>query len=236
MNPEIEKLIDLAIADGQITEKERNVILKKAAELGDDQDEVEMVLEGKLHQLEANKPKDKEKVGNIKTCPACGAAFKSMEINCIQCGHEFSNIKANLTILNLLARIEKIETEKNSLIVSLTSTEKFIQDQEFEKRKGDLIKNFPVPNTKDDILEFLTYSISKMTNVSSLDNPWAAKADEIIMKSRLLFKNDLTMLSTLDKYEKDIKKRKRGPIVVVFLSLFFIFLIAVLIIIFGDNH
>ena len=34
MHPEIEKLIDLALADGQITEKERNVILKKAAELG----------------------------------------------------------------------------------------------------------------------------------------------------------------------------------------------------------
>ena len=236
MNPEIEKLIDLGIADGQITEKERNVILKKAAEFGVDLDEVEMILDGKLHQLEANKPKEKEKVGNIKTCPACGAAFKSMEINCVDCGHEFSNINTNLTILNLLARIDKIESEKNSIFLNLTSTEKFIQGQEFEKRIGDVIKNFPVPNTKDDILEFLTYSISKMTNVSSLDNPWAAKADEIIMKSRLLFKNDPTIMSTLDKYEKDIKKRKRGPILVVFLSLFFIFLIAVLIIIFGDNH
>ena len=57
MHLEIEKLIDLAIADGQITEKERNVILKKAAELGVDADEVEMVLDGKLHQLEASKPK-----------------------------------------------------------------------------------------------------------------------------------------------------------------------------------
>lgn len=48
MHPEIEKLIDLALADGQITEKERNVILKKAAELDVDADEVEMVLDGKI--------------------------------------------------------------------------------------------------------------------------------------------------------------------------------------------
>jgi len=34
MHPEIEKLIDLTLADSLITEKERNVILKKAAELG----------------------------------------------------------------------------------------------------------------------------------------------------------------------------------------------------------
>ena len=61
MHPEIEKLIYLALADGQITEKERNVILKKATELGVDSDEVEMTLDGKLHQLEANKPKEKEK-------------------------------------------------------------------------------------------------------------------------------------------------------------------------------
>ncbi len=33
MHPDIEKLIDLALADGQITDKERNVILKKAVEL-----------------------------------------------------------------------------------------------------------------------------------------------------------------------------------------------------------
>ena len=51
MHPEIEKLIDLALADGQLTDKERNVILKKATELGVDTDEVEMVLDGKLHQL-----------------------------------------------------------------------------------------------------------------------------------------------------------------------------------------
>ena len=34
MNPEIEKLIDLALADGEITDKERSVILKKSVKLG----------------------------------------------------------------------------------------------------------------------------------------------------------------------------------------------------------
>lgn len=45
MNSEIEKLINLAIADGQITEKERSVILKKATQLGIDADEVEIILD-----------------------------------------------------------------------------------------------------------------------------------------------------------------------------------------------
>ncbi len=51
MHPEIEKLIDLALADGQITDKERAIILRKAEKLGEDIDEVEMILEGKLSKL-----------------------------------------------------------------------------------------------------------------------------------------------------------------------------------------
>ncbi len=49
MNPQIEKLIDLALADGVLTEKKREILTRKAIELGEDMDEFEMVLEGKLH-------------------------------------------------------------------------------------------------------------------------------------------------------------------------------------------
>ena len=48
MNPEIEKLIKLAVADGAITDKERTAILRKAEKLGEDKDEVELILDGEL--------------------------------------------------------------------------------------------------------------------------------------------------------------------------------------------
>jgi uncharacterized protein (TIGR02145 family) len=48
MNPEIEKLIEMALVDGQVTDKEREIILRKADKLGLDVDEVEMYLEGKI--------------------------------------------------------------------------------------------------------------------------------------------------------------------------------------------
>jgi hypothetical protein len=53
MNSEIEKLIKMALADGQVTDKEREIILRKAEKLGLDVDEVEMYLEGSLYH---NKP------------------------------------------------------------------------------------------------------------------------------------------------------------------------------------
>jgi hypothetical protein len=152
MNPEIEKLIDLAIADGQITEKERNVILKKAIELGADADEVEMMLDGKLHQLEASKQKQKEKVGNIKTCPACGAHVKSFEVNCNDCGHEFSGGDS----LNIL--IKKLSDLPYPTRKGVFDFGWQAKTQNVAHQRAILIQNHEIKNTKQDLIEFLTYS------------------------------------------------------------------------------
>jgi hypothetical protein len=109
MHPEIEKLIDLAIADGQITEKERLVILKKATEFGADSDEVEMILDGKLHQQQAAKTKEKEKVGNIKVCPACGAHLNSFEGNCKDCGLELNGTNTSEILKAFIAGKKKFQ-------------------------------------------------------------------------------------------------------------------------------
>ena len=218
MHPEIEKLIDLAIADGQITEKERNVILKKAAEFGVDIDEVEMVLDGKLHQLEASKTKQKEKVGNIKTCPACGSSVKAMELTCSDCGHEFTNTKANSTLLKLLGEIEKINNKEIASPQILKGAlgdqaKKNAIDVEKNKLKSELIENFPIPNTREDILEFLGYSLSKGKDNSymsyfdgySTSGAWRKKAEELIIKSKIMFKNDSEFFRQIENYEIDLK-------------------------------
>ena len=194
MHPEVEKLIDLALADGQITEKERNVILKKAAELGVDADEVEMTLDGKFHQLEASKPKQKEKVGNIKTCPACGNEVGSFVSKCI-CGHEFVNIKTvNFTveISNKFDEIDMLEIENN----------------EKNERKKNVIENIPISNSKEDLLELLSISTSKGIHVD-IDNPtygaWRSKAREAIIKLEIIFPNDKSVTDLINKSKKQIK-------------------------------
>lgn len=44
-NEQLEKLIDYALADGELTEKEKQVLFKKAESMGVDLDEFEMVLD-----------------------------------------------------------------------------------------------------------------------------------------------------------------------------------------------
>lgn len=85
MHPEIENLINMALADGKVTEIERAVILRKAESLGIDKDEVEMILDAKLHQLNT---KDKEsKKENVNKCPSCGEIIHGLSQVCSSCGY-----------------------------------------------------------------------------------------------------------------------------------------------------
>ena len=54
-NEQLEQLIDAALADGVLTEKEKQILFRKAEALGIDLDEFEMVLDARLFKLQNNK-------------------------------------------------------------------------------------------------------------------------------------------------------------------------------------
>jgi hypothetical protein len=142
MNPELEKLIDFALADDVITDKEREIIRKKAEKLGEDPDEAEMILEAKLaiqnkDRVASSSPpsptpppvaaatptpppsmppptakQKSSKVGNIMTCPACGSTVNSRDLNCNDCGHEFRNVGAINSIKEFYKKYMSIESDE----------------------------------------------------------------------------------------------------------------------------
>ena len=61
---QLEKLIDLALIDGSLTEKKKQILMKKAEQMGIDLDEFEMVLEAKLYSKNQENPK-KHKQSNM---------------------------------------------------------------------------------------------------------------------------------------------------------------------------
>ena len=65
MNSEIRKLIDMALSDGVLSSKEREIILRKAKSLGEDVDEGPMTLKQEVQMNEpeaAPQPKVQESV------------------------------------------------------------------------------------------------------------------------------------------------------------------------------
>lgn len=96
-NEQLEQLIDAALVDGVLTEKEKQVLFKKAQTFGIDLDEFEMVLDAKLVKMQKAQqaaPKS-NKLGDVKKCPACGAIVQSFNGVCVECGYEFSGVEAN---------------------------------------------------------------------------------------------------------------------------------------------
>jgi hypothetical protein len=219
MNQKINKLIELAVVDGQITEKERIVILKKAAELGVDLDEVEMILNAKQHQLEHNT--QNEKVGNIKTCPSCGATVKSFQFICDDCGHEFKNTKVDGYINDFKKTIEKAFVDKNKN----TKANNFIDPTSTEKAIAELIKSYPLPKTKEDLIELLIYAHSNYESEEnqkvwgiSIQKPfkdaWYAKSKQALELLEIYGEKDKQSQVIINKYRQyfnDIIKQKSTP-------------------------
>jgi hypothetical protein len=140
-----------------------------------------MVLDVRLHQQEASKPKQKEKIGNIKTCPACGSSVKAYQLNCEDCGHEFSNVEANKSISQLLDKINKLNKNDGET------------QNDFEERMANIINSTPIPNSKEDLLEFLSVC-SSQSDVDMMSrgygdvvSAWANKGNEALLKARILF-------------------------------------------------
>ena len=99
-NEQIESLVKAALADGVLTEKEKQILFKKAESMGIDLDEFEMVLDARVVELQkAEKEKAEKsapksnKVGDIRKCPACGAMIQSYQGSCSECGYVFENVE-----------------------------------------------------------------------------------------------------------------------------------------------
>ena len=184
-NEELESLIDAALADGELTEKEKQVLFKKAQSFGIDLDEFEMVLDSRLVKLkkaektEPAAPKS-NKLGDVKKCPACGAMVQSFHGTCPDCGYAFENLEANASTKKLNDTINQILAER--------SKQSFWSDNSTE-RVNQAIRSFPVPNTKSDLIEFIL-TLKQKTKDQNYGDAYFAKYKECVEKARFMFPND----------------------------------------------
>ena len=233
-NEELENLIEMALMDGELTEKEKQILFKKAESFGIDLDEFEMVLNAKLFEKQKSMkppptitttaaPKS-DKFGDVKKCPACGAIVQSFQTKCTDCGQEFSNVDANVSIQKLFAMLNACENERkeesNSIVGAFGSlmAKGLGQGDKVTERKKSIISGFPIPNTKDDILEFLSTAIPNARqkgNFLTKQQPenkshndlaptWFSKCEQIVMKARFSMKEDKKTLEEINSYAKEL--------------------------------
>ena len=139
LSPELNSLIDASLTDGILTEQERAVIKKRALLDGFDPDEVDIYINSRLQQMQIDA---QGAVAKVRKCPACGAIISYMQTRCPQCGTEITNVGATKSVQKL-----------SDMINEITATE-YIKEKR-QVRIKNAIQSFPVPTTKEDIMEFL---------------------------------------------------------------------------------
>lgn len=200
LSKNLKEIIEASLVDGVLTDKERSVIKRKALLEGIDPDEIDVLLDAEVQKIE----KDYEQsVTKVKKCPNCGRVMSALETTCPDCGYQYQNVEANGSVQKL-----------NQSLMSVVHPK---QDNEERARlQTQIVKNFPVPSTYDDVFELLFYIISKIPNTEKYDDfeeeeqnladAWKGKYSEIMLKANVLFSGDETAKKKLDSIEAQYDK------------------------------
>ena len=164
--------------------------------------------------------------GELHKCPNCGELLEAFTTMCPSCGYELRGTNNSSSVREFAAKLEAIEAgreqRKNNPIKNLYFGQTLTKTDE---QKISLIRSFAIPNTKEDLYEFLILSKSNIdvdlyennmplkrgdANLATSD-AWKAKFEQAYQKAKLLFKNDSRMIeiqAMYDETHKSIKKAK----------------------------
>lgn len=131
--------------------------------------------------------------GKLYKCPNCGEVLKSFVTNCPTCGHEIRGVKTSSPVETLARKVEQAPS----------------LDERIE-----LIANFYIPNTKEDIYDFFILAVSNLEDKwYDTDDAWRAKLEQAYHKARLSFgkTEEFEYLEKLYlKTRKEVDKREKG--------------------------
>lgn len=121
--------------------------------------------------------------GEIHKCPHCGEALPSFTSVCPACGFEIRGSHASDSVREFALKLEQAQTD----------------DQ-----KSTIIRNFPIPNTKEDVLEFMVLASTNIANEPQkvMLEAWIAKFEQSYQKAQMLFGSDSDFSNIQSIYTK----------------------------------
>lgn len=170
--------------------------------------------------------RQQEYAGKLIKCPNCGEVLNSFTINCPLCGYEFRGLDGTYSVKTLEYKIEQLESQRTrqkepSIVKKMFGNNKL---EKVDSQIVSLIKNYIIPNTKEDILEFLflassnidfkVYGLNKqqyqMNNPAQLEisDAWVAKFEQAYQKARIIFKESKEFNDIENLYKKTMRKLK----------------------------
>lgn len=120
--------------------------------------------------------------GNIHKCPNCGETLSAFVSVCPTCGYEIRGKSAADSVQTFYRDLNGVQTTE---------------------QKDRMIRNFPVPNTKEDIIEFMILASSNILGEDERDiyEAWLAKFEQTYQKALILFSGDPDLSRIQQIYE-----------------------------------
>ena len=188
--------------------------------------------------------------GLTHKCPICGENIPSFTAKCPSCGYEFRELEVSSVVQEFAKQLHEIDSKRapKSTFNQMKGEMGFSNADYYDEKKISLIQNFNVPNTKEDICEFLILATSNINenmyfNFAShqdksfekrLSDAWMAKANQVYSKAILSLSTDPDFANVRYIYESKIQavnnKTKMAWVVIlgilVFSMFFFLLLFA----------
>lgn len=170
--------------------------------------------------------------GTLHKCPSCGEVLPSFLSTCPSCGHEIRDTKSSTAVRELALKLEGVEAQKMPAFEEKKSVMKMVFGRDFNEsdeaeeakerfdeqkaqEKANLIINFSVPNTKEDILEFMILAASNIDIKRGVDDvvtkAWISKLDQVYQRAQLVMgdSRDFAMIKSIyDQKRSELKSRK----------------------------
>lgn len=165
--------------------------------------------------------------GSIHKCPNCGEVLNSFVTNCPSCGYEIRNTQGVSSVQQLAMKLEQLEANRPPKKKTNIYAQAFgfgTQIQSVDEQKIELIRNFLIPNTKEDVLEFILLASANIDlklygfngNIYNLQDParrevsdaWIAKLEQADKKAEILLGNTQEYQSVRNIYKKKLKAVK----------------------------
>lgn len=174
--------------------------------------------------------------GEMHKCPNCGEFIGAFIANCPSCGYELRGAKAVSSVKKLSEKLEQIEAQEMPILDNKKSVLKTVFGRDFknedaleeerrqfeeqkQKRKANLIINYSVPNTKEDITEFMILAFSNIDiqhkGSDVVIKAWISKMEQVYQKAKLSFGNTAEF-AYIEKIYNDytIKEKKHSKIII----------------------
>lgn len=141
--------------------------------------------------------RQQEYIGTVLKCSNCGCVVTQTTAVCPECGVRITGQSVVKSVQELSHQLMMLEKENNKGILG-------IGKKDTKSQILTLIKTFPIPNTIDDILEFILLAnanidvkLSKKgflgysgTDEAEVSNAWVAKMQQAYQKAEITFPND----------------------------------------------